>query len=54
MLNTSEAQGGATIMHCDCDFAIGISKKPIFQRKTKHIKIKYHFVRQLRITVKSS
>ena len=41
MSNISEAQGGATGIHCDSVFAIAISKNPIFGLK-------------LRIMVKSS
>ena len=35
------------IIHCDNTSAINISKNPVMHTKTKHIAIKYHFVREL-------
>ena len=35
------------IMFCDNTSAINISKNPVMHSKTKHIAIKYHFVRGL-------
>jgi hypothetical protein len=32
-------------IHCDNTSAIGVSKNPVFHSKTKHIPIKYHFLR---------
>ena len=46
MSNIGKVQEGATIIHCDSNFAIAISKNSIFHRKTKHIKVKYHFARE--------
>ena len=34
-------------MFCDNTSAINISKNPVMHSKTKHISIKYHFIRQL-------
>ena len=34
------------VMHCDNTSAINISKNPVMQFKTKHIPIKYHFIRE--------
>ena len=34
------------VIHCDSTNAINISKKPIMHSKTKHIPIKYHFMRE--------
>ena len=34
-------------MFCDNTSAINISKNPVMHSKTKHIAIKYHFVREL-------
>ena len=31
---------------CDCTSAISISKNPVMNSKTKHIPIKYHFIRE--------
>ena len=35
------------ILYCDNTSAINISKNPMMHAKTKHIAIKYHFVREL-------
>ena len=34
------------VMFCDNTSAINISKNPVMHSKTKHIAIKYHFVRE--------
>ena len=36
-----------TIMFCDNTSAINISKNPMMHNKTKHIVVKYHFLREL-------
>ncbi|XP_039159594.1 uncharacterized protein LOC120289129 [Eucalyptus grandis] len=36
----------ATPILCDNKSAIAISKNPVFHRRTKHIDIKYHFIRE--------
>ena len=46
MCDIGKVQGEATVIHCDSDSRIAISKNPIFHKKTTHIKIKYHFVRK--------
>jgi hypothetical protein len=33
-------------IHCDNTSAISVSKNPVFHSKTKHIHIKYHFLRE--------
>ena len=35
------------ILYCDNTSAINISKNPVMHAKTKHITIKYHYVRDL-------
>ena len=35
------------VIYCDNTSAINISKNPMMHSKTKHIAIKYHFVREL-------
>ena len=35
------------ILYCDNTSAINISKNPLMHTKTKHIAIKYHYVREL-------
>jgi hypothetical protein len=34
------------LIYCDNTSAISISKNPVMQSKTKHIPIKYHFLRE--------
>ena len=41
-----EPQGGATTKYCDNELAITTSQNPVFHRKTKHIKVKQHFIRE--------
>ena len=35
------------ILYCDNTSAINISKNPLMHTKTKHIAIKYHYLREL-------
>ena len=35
------------MLYCDNTSAINISKNPVMHAKTKHIAIKYHYVREL-------
>jgi hypothetical protein len=32
---------------CDNSYAVSISKNPVFHGRTKHIKIKFHFIREV-------
>lgn len=41
-----ETQQKPTPIYCDNMSAIAIAKNPVQHRKTKHIKIKYHFLRE--------
>ena len=34
-------------IYCDHSSAIALSKDPVFHSKSKHIRIKYHFIRDL-------
>ncbi|MCO5588704.1 hypothetical protein L7F22_042663 [Adiantum nelumboides] len=34
-------------LHCDSQSAIMLAKNPIFHAKTKHIEVKYHFIRSV-------
>jgi hypothetical protein len=40
-----QKQQDATIIYCDNMSTISISKNPVFHSRTKHIDIKYHFIR---------
>ena len=35
------------ILHCDSQSAIMLARNPIFHAKTKHIQVKYHFIRDV-------
>ena len=35
------------ILHSDSQSAIMLAKNPMFHAKTKHIEVKYHFLRQV-------
>ena len=41
-----EKQEGGTILYCDNKSAIAIGKNPVSHDRTKHIAIKYHFIRE--------
>ncbi|XP_038688643.1 cysteine-rich receptor-like protein kinase 10 [Tripterygium wilfordii] len=43
---TSESNQGATVIYCDNKYAIFIAKNPTHHGKTKHIKVKYHAIRE--------
>ena len=34
-------------LHCDSQSAILLTKSPIFHAKTRHIEVKYHFIREM-------
>ena len=34
-------------LHCDSQSAIMLAKNPVFHAKTKHIAVKYHFIRDV-------
>ena len=34
-------------LHCDSQSAIMLAKNPVFHAKTKHIDVKYHFIRDM-------
>lgn len=40
-------QVGPTTIYCDSKFAIKLSKNPVLHGRSKHIDIKYHFIREL-------
>ena len=40
-------QEGATTIYCDNKSAIALSRNLVFHGKSKHIRIKYHFIREL-------
>ncbi|KAI3690760.1 hypothetical protein L2E82_48967 [Cichorium intybus] len=42
-----ECQSGPTTIFCDNKSAIALSKNPVFHDKSKHIRIKFHFIREL-------
>ncbi|KAA0042237.1 Retrovirus-related Pol polyprotein from transposon TNT 1-94 [Cucumis melo var. makuwa] len=40
-------QEGATVIFCDNKVAISMTKNPMFHSRTKHIEIRFHFIREL-------
>ncbi|KAI3508780.1 hypothetical protein L1887_23794 [Cichorium endivia] len=34
------------MLHCDNQSAIHLAKNPVFHSRTKHIKMRYHFIRE--------
>ena len=43
----NHTQSGPTTIFCDNRSAIALSKNPVFHGKSKHIRIKFHFIREL-------
>ena len=43
----NERQEDGTIIFCDNISSIALSKNPIFYGRSKHIEIRYHFIREL-------
>ena len=41
-----ESQIVATPLKCDSTSSIAITKNPIFHQKTKHINMRYHFIKE--------
>jgi hypothetical protein len=37
----------ATLIHCDNQSCVKLSENPIFHDKSKHIEIKYHYIRDM-------
>ncbi|KAK0587736.1 hypothetical protein LWI29_027914 [Acer saccharum] len=44
-LKCSQEEG--TVLYCDNNSAIALSKNPVFHGRSKHIRIKYHYIRDL-------
>jgi hypothetical protein len=36
-----------TVIHCDNQSCLKLTKNPVFYDKSKHIEIKYHFIRDM-------
>jgi hypothetical protein len=35
------------VIHCDNESCVKLSKNPVFHEKSKHIEIKYHYIREM-------
>lgn len=46
MLKELQVNYGKVVLNCDSETAIRCIKNPAFHRSTKHIDIKYHFIRE--------
>ena len=42
-----DLQLDSTCIHCDNQSYVKLSKNPVFHDKSKHIKIKYHYIRDM-------
>ena len=42
-----DLQMDATCIHCDNQSCVKLSENPVFHDKSKHIKIKYHHIRDM-------
>lgn len=47
MIDLNERQEDGTTIYCDKISSIALSKNPVFHGRSKHIEIRYHFVREL-------
>ena len=45
--NIFDLQLDATCIHCDNQSCVNLSENPMFHDKSKHIKIKYHYIRDM-------
>ena len=46
LIDLVQTQDAPTVIHCDNMSAIAICNNPVFHGKTKHIKLKFHFLRE--------
>ena len=42
-----DLQLDATCIHCDNQSGVNMSENPVFHDKSKHIEIKYHYIRDM-------
>ena len=47
MTELNQDLGGPTVIHGDNQGAIALAKNPVNHRRTRHINVSYHFVREL-------
>ena len=47
LTNLNERQEDGTTIYCDNISSIALSKNPVFHGRSKHIEIRYHFIREL-------
>ena len=45
--NLFDLQMDATCIHCDNQSCVKLSENPVFHDKSKHIEIKYHYIRDM-------
>jgi hypothetical protein len=45
LTNLFDHEMDSTIIHCDNQSCVKLSENPVFHDKSKHIKIKYHYIR---------
>ena len=47
LADLEQVQNDPTIIYCDNKSAIAMTENPVFHSQTKHIKLRYHFIRDL-------
>ena len=47
LIDLNERQEDGTTIYCDNISSIALSKNRVFHRRSKHIEIRYHFIREL-------
>ncbi|GJW69993.1 retrovirus-related pol polyprotein from transposon TNT 1-94 [Tanacetum coccineum] len=47
LCDLKQEQEGATLIYCDSSSAIAMTRNPIMHGRTRHIEIKYHYIREL-------
>ena len=47
LANLGQNQGKSTIIRCDSSSAIKLSKNPVMHGRSKHIDVRFHFLREL-------
>jgi hypothetical protein len=47
LTNLFDHEMDPTIIHCDNQSCVKLSENPVFHDKSKHIEIKYHYIRDM-------
>jgi hypothetical protein len=47
LTNLFDHEMDSTIIHCDHQSCVKLSENPVFHDKSKHIEIKYHYIKDM-------